>query len=360
MKVFICGGGTGGHFFSGMAVAEEILDDHPDSQIHFIGTRWGIEARVSLPDSRMQLHYISAKGLLGKGMISKGLGVMAFVRGFVESFFLLHRLQPDLVLGVGGYASAPTVAAALVRRGVWSFFIKPVKLLCKPVDKMVSKNNPRIGVLEQNSYAGLSNRFLRRLGAVALSAFPQAGFQTVNLPIRKTLRVAASKARAHSWPPKVIGVVGGSQGARGLNQAVMNLILARRLDFSEIAFVHQTGKRDEEELRQFYRQQGLEAEVFAFSDQMALFYERADLLICRAGAMTVFEVMAFRRPAIFIPFPAATHDHQTKNALSVQNSNWVVAEPEATPERLCALIRATEGSLPQSSHSTPWQSLVFK
>lgn len=304
-KIFICGGGTGGHFFSGIALAEKLLDLYPLSQIVFVGTRRGIEAKTSLPDPRMKIQFIAAKGLLGKGLGSKILGLLFLSWGVFQSFWMLLSWRPHLVFGVGGYASAPTLFAALLLRPFLRFHV------C---------------LLEQNSSPGVSNEVLRKCGAKAFSGFEIPGYEVVDLPLRKKMEAASQNARPFCWPPQTVLIMGGSQGARGLNAGAMDVVREWLKEVPSLQVFHQTGKNDEPTVRDYYKTLGLVAEVFSFSTEMELYYNRADLLICRAGAMTVFEVMAFGRPVIFVPFPAAAQDHQYRNAQSVQDRAWILRE----------------------------------
>ncbi len=325
MKILICGGGTGGHFFSGVALAEEFLDLNPNAKIVFVGTKNGIEGRTQLSDSRMSLSFISAKGLKGKGISAKILGALYLLLGCIQSFYLLLSKRPQLVMGVGGYASAPTVFMA------W---------LLSPLARW------RVAVLDQNSSPGLANKLFAKLGIKAFCAFDVPLFQTVCLPVRKKIRDQALRSRAAVWPPQCLFILGGSQGAHALNQQLKTILPELKSMIPNLRVIHQTGRSDEADLRGFYETQNIEAQVFAFSDQMSQFYDRADLLICRSGAMTIFEVIAFQRPAIFVPFPAAADDHQTKNALAVQQDRWVISEKEISFEKIKSVISSSVPSIP--------------
>lgn len=339
--IFICGGGTGGHFFSGVALAEKILDFDPESRIIFIGTRRGIEGRTTLSDPRMSIIFIAAKGLLGKGLVSKFLGALYLIWGCIQSFGILIRYRPSLVFGVGGYASAPTLFSAIILRP----FLRS-----------------HVCLLEQNSYPGLSNEFLRSLGARAFSGFSIPGYEVVPLPLRRQMDAASQTCRKFAWPPRVVLVVGGSQGARGLNQKWRELISEWIKVNPHLQVLHQTGTADEASFREFYKSQNISAEVFSFSSEMNCYYDRADLVVCRSGAMTVFEVMAFERPVIFVPFPGATLDHQYRNAVSVQSSDWVIREHSLNWESVQSLVTADKPALmkkPENGLYNSWLP-IFK
>ncbi len=339
MHLFVCGGGTGGHFFSGLAVAEHFLKLCPQGKVTFLGTPYGIEARVPLTDQRMKLRFIHAKGFKGKSLVNKMKGLLFLIWGVLESFYILIRERPSIVFGVGGYASAPTVVAALLLRpwGKW-----------------------KINILDQNSSPGLANRFLSKFHVNAYCAFPFKGFQTVDLPIRVSIEEKAQQVREYQWPPQCILLMGGSQGSRGLNQGWKNIFPSVLQTFPKIRIIHQTGTRDYQEFQDFYKNFSVEAQVFEFSNEMPQYYEQADLLICRAGAMSIFEVMAFKRPAIFVPFPFAADDHQKLNALSVQKADWVIPEQDFNWEHIRPLLNSPQPSLPQRQlpAEIDWQSIL--
>jgi UDP-N-acetylglucosamine--N-acetylmuramyl-(pentapeptide) pyrophosphoryl-undecaprenol N-acetylglucosamine transferase len=321
MKIFVCGGGTGGHFFSGVALAEEFLKYYPNSQVIFVGTKRGIEGRTTLEDQRMKIFFIHARGLKGKNLLWKIMGLLYFCVGLFESLFLLLKERPRFIFGVGGYASAPTLVVALGLRFIMGWFI---------------------GILEQNSRPGLVNRLLARWGASAYCPFGAEHFQLVELPIRKSTKERAERAPKSGWPPRTLFILGGSQGARGLNEKLKSILPELIKTHPELRILHQTGTADENFFVDFYRSRGIQAEVFAFSNDLPKYYERADLILSRAGAMTLFEVMAFRRPAILVPYPFAAEDHQYYNAVSVQNGDWIIREEHLNFEKIRSLMEQSQ------------------
>jgi len=339
MKIFICGGGTGGHYFSGVAIAEEFLIRFPQAQVMFVGTRAGIEGRVRLDDSRMKQVFIPARGFKRRGLMAQLAALGYLVGGILMSLFYLIRERPRLVIGVGGYASFPTVFTSVLLK--WLFHWKVV-------------------VVDQNSSPGVANKVLSRMPVSAYCGFPAKGFQLVNLPIRQRFKEVAAHSEAFRWPPERILIVGGSQGARGLNHRWRQILPLLKESGLSVRIVHQTGTADEAAMREIYQDLGFEAEVFAFSDHLQSYFAKADLIICRSGAMTVFEALAFRKPCIFVPFPGAADDHQRKNALSVQSPQWVVAESEFTWARLEPLLRAHQPSLPdrQPDSVVSWDQIL--
>lgn len=339
MKIFICGGGTGGHFFSGVAIAEEYLLRHPNAEVVFVGTKSGIEGRAKLEDSRMQKRFIPAKGFKRRGVLAQMTALFYLLGGLLMSAVFLLQERPQLVVGVGGYASFPTVFVAVLLKLFFGW---------------------KILVVDQNSSPGLANKILRLFPVEAYCGFPAKGFQLVNLPVRERFKAAAAAAESFRWPPERVLILGGSQGARGLNQKWRLILPLLKESGLAIRIVHQTGAADEASMREIYQELGFEAEVFAFSDRLHDYFAKADLVICRAGAMTVFEALAFRRPCIFVPFPGAADDHQLHNALSVQPSSWVIPESDFSWARLEPLMRSQQPSLPsrRSDSVTSWDDVL--
>lgn len=329
-RLFICGGGTGGHFFSGVALGEKCLSLYPLTKIYFIGTSRGIEARTELNHPQMRKLFIWSRGLVGKNPFQMFIALASIFVGFLQSLWLLVRYRPRAIVGVGGYASAPTVFAALLLHPFFGW---------------------KVAVLEQNSFAGRANQLFARMRALAFCGFQIPEFECVDLPIRQKAEQEAHDASVFHWPPRTILVVGGSQGARGLNAKWMEIFPQIKETLGPIKMIHQTGRLDERRVRDFYLSQKVEADVFDFSSQLHEAYKRADLIICRAGAMTVFEIMAFKRPCVFIPFPAAADDHQFKNAIAVHNHDWVIREKDWTAQQMLNLLKMDSPPLP--GHTRP-------
>ncbi len=337
--LMVCGGGTGGHFFSGVAVAEIFLNLYPEGRVTFVGTRLGIEARTTLSDSRMNVVFIHARGLKGKSLLNKLKGVLSLFRGILESCLLLTKHRPQIVAGVGGYASAPTLVAAIFLR--WLFRWK-------------------VFVLEQNSSAGLVNQILSQGPLAAYAGFKIKGFQLVDLPLREGFLSQIQNRRSFEWPPKVILIMGGSQGARGLNDRWLEMLPDLKKRLPEVEFIHQSGFEDRERVEKAYKELGLKASVIAFTNELPELLQRADLVVARAGAMTVFEVMKFARPVVFVPFPKAADDHQTKNALAVQKAEWVIAESQFMWSRLSPLLDQAPSVLKRRQEETvvEWKDIL--
>ena len=308
MKLIIAGGGTGGHLFPGIAVAEEFLSRHPDNRVLFVGTERGIEARA-VPAAGYPLELISAAGIRGKGTLSQIKGSAMMVYGYAQSRKILKRFRPDFVLGVGGYASLPMVLAA---RGM---------------------GIPRF-IHEQNAIPGLTNRLLARFASKVFITldesaryFPAATTLLTGNPLRRQILDMVEKQNPPSITPLSKGgseqgeqgefrlfVFGGSQGARAINAAMIGALPLLKESRVRLAITHQTGEKECDDVAAAYRTAGVEALVTPFISDMAAEYARADLIICRAGATTIAEVTACGKACLFIPFPHAVDDHQRRNA----------------------------------------------
>ena len=326
MRLVIAGGGTGGHLFPGIAVAEEFLERDPSNEVLFIGTEHGIEARA-VPAAGYRLEIISAAGIRGKGGLSQIKGMALMLYGYAQSRKVLKAFRPDMVLGVGGYASLPMVLAA---RGM---------------------QIPRY-IHEQNAIPGMTNKMLAKfVDQVFITLeesakfFPKDSTLLTGNPLRRQiLQQAATSAgeelRLGGQGRFRLLIFGGSQGAHAINMAMMAALpfLERTRDKLEIT--HQTGAQDADQVAEAYRKHGFDAAVRPFIDDMAGAYQRADLVICRAGATTIAELTACGRPGIFIPFPHAVDDHQRCNAeaLLKKGAGFMLLERELNGESLAGMI----------------------
>lgn len=321
--MLIAGGGTGGHLFPGIALAEEVTTRHPDNRVLFVGTTRGLEARV-VPAAGFQLETIEVRGLKGMGVFRALQALLLLPLSFFSSWRIVGRFRPDVVVGVGGYASGPVVLAAWTR-GIAT------------------------AIQEQNALPGVTNRILGRIVRAVFIAFEQA---RAAFPPRKTFLVGNPVRRKlmdnylRSRPTETDGrfrllVVGGSLGARGLNTRMLEALphlgeLRRRMDI-----VHQTGAADLERVRSGYAEAGVTAEVVPFVDDMSAAYARASVVLCRAGATTVAELTICKKAAILVPFPFATDDHQAVNAAALVEvgAALMFREAELTGERLAGELR---------------------
>ena len=286
-RIVIMAGGTGGHVFPALAVADSLLEK--GWQVSWLGTQKGLESRV-IPENGIEIDWLSVAGVRGKGLTSKITAVVMLFKACIQAWEILRRRKPDVVLGMGGFVAGPGGLMA--------------KLLGIPLI-----------IHEQNRVPGTTNRLLARMANQVLEAFPgsfnkkyKAKF-TGN-PLRKQFLTALEGKSRQSGQSARILVFGGSQGARILNEVVPEAIS----ELNDVQIKHQTGVAMCEQVNSRYKTLGVDAEVHAFIDDMVSAYQWADMVICRSGAMTVTEIAAMAVPAIFIPLPGAIDDHQTANA----------------------------------------------
>ncbi|HEU4590527.1 MAG TPA: undecaprenyldiphospho-muramoylpentapeptide beta-N-acetylglucosaminyltransferase [Steroidobacteraceae bacterium] len=316
--ILIMAGGTGGHVFPALALAR--LLRAASHEVVWLGTRAGLEARV-VPAENIPIEWLSMSGLRGKGVATLLVAPFKLAHSIWQALGVIRRRRPRLVVGFGGFVTGPGgVAAWLMRR-------------------------PLV-IHEQNAIAGYSNRCLAHLSRRVLAAFPHA------FPPGIEARVVGNPVRAEilMQPPPVtrfarregalrLLVVGGSLGAARLNTVVPFAIRQSGLD---LHVRHQAGQRGIDAARQAYAEAGVSAEVSAFIDDMAQAYADADLVICRAGALTISELAAVGVAAVLVPFPAAVDDHQTINAqfLVREGAAVLIADRDLTPERLATELRS--------------------
>ena len=326
MRVLIAGGGTGGHLYPGIALARELMRRDPETQVRFVGTAPGIEARV-VPREGFQLDLIRVAGLKGKSLAKRLRGFLLLPVSAVDAWRVISRLRPDVVVGVGGFASGPVLALAALRG-------YPTMLL------------------EQNALPGLTNRLLApmvRVAAVnfeeALRFFPRTGFVAGN-PVRpeffRTRDKEPNDDEARPRHAARVLIFGGSQGAHAINVAMVAAAARLAAAGIELAITHQTGERDLDLVRGAYERAGIPARAEAFIFEIDGEMRAADLVICRSGATTLAELTAAGRPAILVPLPTSTDDHQRKNAEVIRRAGagLVIDERELTGDRLAADISA--------------------
>lgn len=313
--LLVMAGGTGGHVFPGLAVAKALREQ--GWRVVWLGNRTGMEATL-VPSHDIPMEYIQFGGLRGKGLLTKLLLPVNLLRAFWQSIGALRRVRPSVVLGMGGYITFPAGMMA--------------SLLGRP-----------LVLHEQNSVAGLANKVLAKVADRVLCAFPQAlpGAEWTGNPVRDevaALPEPALRYEGRQGPLRVL-VVGGSLGAAALNEIVPKAIAL--LPAGERPLVcHQAGVKQIDQLRANYAAAGVEARAVPFIDDMAQAYADADLVICRAGAMTVSEVAAAGVAALFVPFPHAVDDHQTTNArfLSERGAALLVQQGELSAEGLAHML----------------------
>lgn len=318
ITVLIMAGGTGGHVFPGLAVAEELRAG--GHEVIWLGTDHGLEAQL-VPGAGMALEPISISGLRGRGVLTLLLAPARLLRAVWQSLRVLRRLRPDVVLGMGGFVSGPGGLAAWLLR----------LPLC---------------IHEQNAIAGLTNRLLSRLADRVLEAFPgampaAAAAEPVGNPVRRDLHELPDPGQRLAGRDKTLRllVLGGSQGARRLNQ-VVPVALGQLIERLPVEVRHQSGSADHDLVCRNYTTLGIEARVDAFIDDMAGAYAWADLVICRAGALTVTELAAVGLGSILVPYPHAVDDHQTANArwLCENDAALLLPDSELTPATLAGML----------------------
>jgi UDP-N-acetylglucosamine--N-acetylmuramyl-(pentapeptide) pyrophosphoryl-undecaprenol N-acetylglucosamine transferase len=325
VRVLIAGGGTGGHLYPGIALARELQRRDPSTHVSFVGTAQGIEARV-VPREQLPLDLIRVAGLKGKSRIERLQGFMLLPIAAIDAWRVVSAQRPDVVIGVGGFASGPVLAIAALRG-------YPTMLL------------------EQNAMPGITNRLLARVvraAAVnfeaALAYFPRTGFVAGN-PVRPEFFPAQNEETNDRFTKprdaaRVL-VFGGSQGAHAINVAMVAAATRLAASGIRLAITHQTGERDLDMVRDAYQRAGLAARVEAFIFEIDGEMKAADLVICRAGATTLAELAASATPAILVPLPTATDDHQRKNAAVVAKTGGavVIEERDLKGEALTSALK---------------------
>ena len=317
MRLLLAGGGTGGHLFPAVALAQRLMATDAGAKVLFVGTRRGIEARV-LPELGLPLETVKIRGLVGQGLRGKLRLPFQLAGSMRQAARILDRFKPDVVLGVGGYASGPALLAAKL------------------------KGIPCV-IHEQNAWPGLTNRLLARWAERVCLSFSEAD-RAFNRG-RTILTGNPLRSGMEDCPPLpadnlTLLVFGGSRGARAINRAVVGALPHLSAFRGRLRIHHQTGEADLKEVQDGYRQAGWEdAEVVAFIHDMAAAYARSHLVICRAGATTLAELTVCGRPAILIPYPHAAADHQTANALmlSRRGAGLLLPQSDLTSECLARM-----------------------
>ena len=315
LAVVIAGGGTGGHLFPGLATAETLARRRP-CKLTFVGSSRGIETRV-VPKRGHPLRTLPVRALRGQGALGFAASAIRLPVSVASAWNLLGEIDPDLVIGVGGYASGPAVVAG------WSRGIPTV-------------------LLEQNAHPGLTNRVLARFADRICVAFPESAAyfpKTKTVETGNPVRPPAARPRGESAVFSIL-VFGGSAGAHRLNEIGVEAIA--RLGAGNLRVVHQTGEADLESVKSRYVAHGIAADVVPFIDDMAAAYADADLVVCRAGATTLAELTALGKPAVLVPYPFAADDHQRKNAESLvkRGAATMIVDRDLSAERLGDAIRS--------------------
>ena len=326
MRIVIAGGGTGGHLFPGIAIAEEFVKRDPQSKVIFIGTKRGIEHRLLGPLG-YDLREIDVEGLKGRGLAALIKGGYAIPKSMWQSRCILKAFKPQMVIGVGGYASGPAVIAAY--------------LMGIPT-----------AIAEQNALAGNTNRILGRFVDLIFLTYEQSKNQfsagkvlVTGNPVRAAFAAGLGGTKEEKSIRQIL-IFGGSQGATAINKTVMAMLPLLKEMKDRIRILHQTGANDLEAVRQAYAQHGITAEVSPFIVDMVSAYAASDLIICRAGATSLAEITAAGKASILIPFPWAANDHQTLNARAMVEAGAaaMIQESELTADKLFAQAKSLLGN----------------
>lgn len=318
MKLIISAGGTGGHIFPGIAVAETFVAQKENHNVLFIGTTYGLESKI-IPQYGFRLLFVEARQFLGRSSVYKAATIFYILKGIYKCRSIIKREKPDAILGMGGFTSVPVILAGTMC-GVPIF------------------------LHEQNAEPGLANKVLAKYAKGIFVSFEESCqllkskniYHTGN-PVRNAIKVPRENKNDETFG---IFVFGGSRGAKSINDSVVSLL--PYLDGNKsVIFFHQTGGEDYTRIKEAYMKSNIKHEVFPFTDNMAQYYNRSDVVISRSGASTIFELAYFRKASILIPYPFSAGQHQWKNASHVETAGggYIIGNNEATGEKLYETIK---------------------
>jgi UDP-N-acetylglucosamine--N-acetylmuramyl-(pentapeptide) pyrophosphoryl-undecaprenol N-acetylglucosamine transferase len=320
MRIVIAGGGTGGHLFPGIAIAEEFISRDKQAKVVFIGTQKGIESKL-LGGAGYELRTIDVEGIKGRGIKALVKGCYQIPQSMWQSGRILKQFRPEIVIGVGGYASGPAVLAA-------HFMGMPT------------------AIAEQNAVPGITNRILGKFAdkifvtyAETAELFSQGKVLVSGNPVRAAFTGMRNRQKAEKGFYQLL-IFGGSQGAAAINKSVVEMLPKLQRMKNKVRILHQTGAREVESIRAAYDHYGIAADVAAFIVDMADAYRQADLIICRAGATSLAEITKAGKAPILIPFPFATNDHQTRNAeaLADKGAAIMINEKDLNGNKLLEVV----------------------
>ncbi|MBL4670878.1 MAG: undecaprenyldiphospho-muramoylpentapeptide beta-N-acetylglucosaminyltransferase [Arenicella sp.] len=325
-RLMVMAGGTGGHVFPALAVAKQLRD--AGVEVTWLGTKRGLESEV-IPANNIAIEWVSVEGLRGKGTLSLMLAPFKLARAMWQSAVAIRRVQPDCILGMGGFVSGP---GGLVAR-----------LMGRPLI-----------VHEQNAVAGLTNKVLAKIATRVLSGFANVeGLPSSAIWVGNPVRQAIKPQHSNISKKLNVLIIGGSQGANSFNLKLPQVFST--IDTESISIWHQSGRGRDAEVTALYKANGVIAKVSEFIDDMAAAYAWADLLICRSGAMTIAECCAAAKPALLVPYPFSAGDHQQRNALTMVNvgaakiiPNQQIDKPEFSRELVSLL--SDKGVLRKMGH----------
>lgn len=306
----IAGGGTGGHLFSGLAVAEAWIQQ--GGQAHFVGTEYGIEKSL-IPQYGHPLSFIKVSSLKGGSLKRRLMTVLGLPSALLESYSLLKREKPDVVLGIGGYASGPIVLVA------WLIRIPTA-------------------IVDQNALPGLTNRILGRFVRKIFVSFDIAKkfFNEKKVVCSGNPVMSSRKPQGHAYSPygKCLLICGGSQGAHAINKGIVDYVKENRAFFEGVEIIHQTGLHDFAMVSKAYEELDLKVQVEPFFKNLEELYQKATIIVARSGAGTVTEIALWGLPSILIPYPFAADNHQWINAEALGEGTIILAQKEMTAKSL--------------------------
>ena len=310
MRAILAGGGTGGHVIPALAIAHELQKQY-GAEILFVGTARGMENRM-VPAAGFQLRLVQVGALNKVSFKTRIKTLFDLPRAVWDARRILREFRPDVVIGVGGYASGPAMLAAIL------------------------SSTPTLA-FEPNVVPGFANRMVARWVSAAAVHFEETAkyfrnSEVTGVPVREAFFKIAGQPTGNANPTLL--VFGGSQGANAINQAMIKCLPELAKQMSHLHIIHQTGERDHDSVLAAYQQSGISAEVFPFITDMPAFFARADLVLCRSGASTVAEITAAGKPAVFVPFPRAADDHQRVNAQALESAGAAVVLEETKLERV--------------------------
>jgi UDP-N-acetylglucosamine--N-acetylmuramyl-(pentapeptide) pyrophosphoryl-undecaprenol N-acetylglucosamine transferase len=305
MRIVIAGGGTGGHVIPALAIAQQLKKQFA-AEVHFIGTARGIETRL-VPQAGFPLELIQVGALKNVSLLTRAKTMFDLPRALWVSGRMLSDFNPDVVIGVGGYASGPAMFGAIRRRIPTLAF-------------------------EPNVVPGFANRMIARWVSAAAVHFEETceyfpNCRVTGVPVREAFFEIPPNPLLSRRPTLL--VFGGSQGARAINQAMVESLGGLKQRIPGIHVIHQTGQRDFDHVQAAYQQSEISGEVHKFIDDMPAMFARSDLLVCRSGASTVAEITAAGKPAVFVPFPRAADDHQNVNARALERAEAAIVVEES-------------------------------
>lgn len=320
MKFLLSGGGTGGHLFPAIALAEEIIQRKKGNEVLFVGAERGIEREI-LPQKGYECVFLNIKPLRGRGILGFFSGLLSLPVAIIKSMTIIKKFNPDAIIGSGGYACAPVIIAAFLL-------------------------NKKSFLLEQNIIPGFTNRVLARFVDTIITAFKNSYkyFKNKNVewlgnPVRRQLFDNYLNDSIEDQYFTIL-IFGGSQGAHFVNNIVVDAVKIISSKGESVNITHQTGKKDFEEIKRKYSEANIKAYVTEFIDDMSTAYRAADLVICRSGATSIAEITVCKKPSILIPYPYAADDHQRLNAIELVNAGAAVMleQKDITPEILADTI----------------------